>query len=74
LYANEGEDSRAFATRIQEAVAALGDESATDWWQARRNSASDSTPSLDGPDAVSWRRSWARTSKAKGQRRSWPKV
>ncbi len=74
MYANEGEDSRAFAARIQEAVAALGDESATDWWQARRNAASDTTPTLDGPDAVSWRRSWARTSKAKGQRRSWPKV
>jgi hypothetical protein len=55
-------------------VAALGDESATDWWQARKNAASEKTPTLDGPDAGVWRRSWARTSKAKGVRRSWPRV
>jgi 1-acyl-sn-glycerol-3-phosphate acyltransferase len=74
MLANDGEDSKAFAARIQEAVAALGDESATDWWQARRNAASDKTPTLDGPDAGAWRRSWARSAKVHGPRRSWPRV
>ncbi|MEX1218729.1 MAG: lysophospholipid acyltransferase family protein [Acidimicrobiales bacterium] len=70
----DGEDSRAFSARIQSAVAALGDESATNWWQAQKNAAAASTPTLDGPDTGAWRRSWARTSKVKGPRRNWPKV
>ncbi len=74
MFAAEGEDSKTFAVRIQEAVAALGDESATDWWQARRHAALNSTPDLNGPETGAWRRSWARTAKAKGQRRSWPQV
>jgi len=74
MHAHDGEDSKAFSKRIQEAVAALGDESATDWWQARRNAATDTTPTLDGPDAGAWRRSWARSAKARGTRRSWPRV
>lgn len=74
MWANDGEDSRAFAARIQAAVAALGDESATDWWQAQRNAASERTPTLNGPDAGAWRRSWARSAKVHGPRRSWPRV
>ena len=74
MRAHDGEDSKAFSKRIQEAVAALGDESATDWWQAGRDAATDTTPTLDGPDAGAWRRSWARGAKARGAHRSWPRV
>jgi hypothetical protein len=73
---NEGEDSRHLAIRIEEAVAALADESATDWWQARRRAATGETPSLHGPDAGSWRRSWSLDDRKRTRRgkRDWPEV
>src|SRR4029453_18181691 len=42
----EGEDSRHFAARIEAAVAALADESRSDWWSARRRAASGASPPL----------------------------
>ena len=69
----EGERSRPFGARIERAVAVLGDEATTDWWQARRRLHAGDTPSLTGPDASSWRRSWARgRRRAEAQRRRWP--
>lgn len=59
LWIEEGEDSRAFATRIETAIATLAHEATTDWWTARRLAAREETPSLQGPDASAWRRSWA---------------
>ena len=60
LHADEGEDARAFADRVERAVAALADEQATDWWTARRRAAARSTPALSGPaQAGAWRRQWA---------------
>lgn len=59
LSADEGEDPRDFATRIERAIAVLADEQATDWWQARRRAAAAATPALTGPDAGAWRRTWA---------------
>ncbi len=73
LVAGAGETSRAFAARIEQAVAALGDETATDWWQARRRAHAGETPSLTGPTAASWRRSWAQGRRAAASRRPrWP--
>lgn len=54
-----GEDARRLAARIEAAVAALADETATDWWQARRRAAAGASPPLTGPPVSSWRRSWA---------------
>ncbi len=54
-----GEDARRLAVRIEDAVAALADEQATDWWTARRRAAARATPALRGPDAGAWRRAWA---------------
>jgi 1-acyl-sn-glycerol-3-phosphate acyltransferase len=51
--------ARALATRLEQEIAALADEHATDWWTARRRAASGSTPALTGPDAGAWRRAWA---------------
>ena len=75
LVAIDGERSRAFATRIELAVAALGDETETDWWQARRRAHAGDTPPLTGPQASSWRRAWARgsqTPSARRRQRRWP--
>ena len=66
----------AFNDRIEAAVAALADESTTDWWAARQRVHAGATPSLTGPDAPTWRRAWAlgdRKGRAR-QRRRWPKV
>jgi 1-acyl-sn-glycerol-3-phosphate acyltransferase len=51
--------ARELVTRLEEAIAALGDEANTDWWSARRRAASGTTPPLTGPDASAWRRAWA---------------
>ena len=76
ISAAEGERSQALAERIEAAVAALADESTTDWWAARQRAHTGTTPSLTGPDAPTWRRAWAlgdRKGRAR-QRRRWPKV
>jgi len=68
------EDARAFATRIEAAIAALADESTGDWYQARRRAHADETPSLSAPGLSSWRRAWAlgtKTGRARPARR-WP--
>lgn len=71
-----GERSEALNLRIEAAVAALADESTTDWWDARRRAHARTTPALTGPDAPSWRRAWALGDKAarRRQKRRWPKV
>jgi 1-acyl-sn-glycerol-3-phosphate acyltransferase len=56
-----GEDSRRFADRVEAAVAEVGDETATDWWAARRRAAHGTTPRLTGPETAPWRRAWALT-------------
>jgi len=53
----EGEDARRFAVRLEQAVAALADETVTDWWSARRRAHSGETPGLQGPQD-SWIRDW----------------
>jgi 1-acyl-sn-glycerol-3-phosphate acyltransferase len=67
------EDTRDLAVRIEAAVAALADEAATDWWQARQRAAKASSPSLTGPTTGAWRRAWALGEKDRARsRRRWP--
>jgi len=70
------EDARALAARLEAEMAALADEGASGWYQARRHLAEGTTPSLYGPDGSAWRRAWAlgppRASRRK--RRSWPRI
>ncbi|MHB1711911.1 MAG: lysophospholipid acyltransferase family protein [Acidimicrobiales bacterium] len=76
LWPEDGEDARRFGLRIEAAVAILADEATSDWWTARKRAAAGGTPSLRGPDAAPWRRSWDRphdastSSEAIGS--SWP--
>jgi 1-acyl-sn-glycerol-3-phosphate acyltransferase len=53
------ETTRRFNARIEAAVTALGDESTTDYWSARRRAATGTSPSLGGPEYTGWRRQWA---------------
>ena len=74
MWATEGENTRRFNARIEAAVSSLGDEMATDWWQARLRHYRKDTPSLEGPQASSWRRAWAlgATTKRRSRNSSWP--
>lgn len=77
LPAEAGEDARRLATRIEQAVAELADETATDWWSARRRAYAGTTPALTGPHARGWRRAWALGDPSRRRRREqrrWPKV
>ena len=69
----DGEDARQLNTRIERAVAVLADEVSTDWWTALRRAAGGGTPSLAGPDAAPWRRSWALDTMGAAGRRPWPR-
>jgi hypothetical protein len=59
LTLDAAEKARHFATRLEAAVATLANETTTDWWTARKQAAAGTTPSLQGPDAAEWRRSWS---------------
>jgi hypothetical protein len=70
----DGEDSRRFASRIEQAVAELADEATTDWWQARRRAHDGRTPPLQGPGDGAWRRTWALGERGprRRSRAAWP--
>lgn len=71
------DDARRLATRIEQAVAQLADESTTDWWSARRRAHAGTTPALTGPEARGWRRAWALGDPSRRRRREqrrWPKI
>jgi 1-acyl-sn-glycerol-3-phosphate acyltransferase len=73
LRPEEGEDARVFSVRIEQAVANLADEQATDWWTARRRAARGTSPSLTGPDVGAWRRTWALgENRRKAKTARWP--
>lgn len=59
IRAQEVEDARHLGARIENAIAALADESGSDWWHAQRRAADGTTPPLRGPQASPWRRAWA---------------
>jgi 1-acyl-sn-glycerol-3-phosphate acyltransferase len=77
LRAEPGSDPRLLADRLERAIEALADEVATDWWTARKRAAGRTSPTLTGPDAGAWRRSWALGDPAARKRRAgraerWP--
>jgi 1-acyl-sn-glycerol-3-phosphate acyltransferase len=82
LVPEDGESTRRFNDRIEQAVTELGDEALTDWGTARRRAAAGTSPALTGPEHTGWRRAWAlaehRRSSSAGRRRRqqrrWPKL
>lgn len=76
LVPGAGERSQAFADRIEGAVAALADESTSDWYAARRRAAAGATPPLSGPQVGAWRRTWALTAQRKrpSTGKPWPEL
>lgn len=77
ILAAEGEHARGFASRLEAAVAALGDEASNDWWQARQRAHAGTSPGLTGPDIGAWRRVWALGDRGRRSRRRkvlWPEL
>lgn len=78
IRADDGESSSRFAARVEAAVTALADEATTDWYTARKRAHAAASPSLTGPDAGAWRRTWAlgdrrsRRKRAKPTAPTWP--
>jgi 1-acyl-sn-glycerol-3-phosphate acyltransferase len=70
IRAEPGEDARVLATRIEGSLEVLADEQQTDWWSAQRRAADGRTPTLTGPAASTWRRSWALSDRARPWDRS----
>jgi len=71
----DGEDSRRFGARIETAVASLGDEGRTDWYDARRRLHAGDAPSLRAPEEGAWRQTWSlgdRSPIRRRQKRAWP--
>ncbi len=76
LRADPAADPRVLAVRLEEAIAALADETANDWYTARLRAAAGTTPALTGPDGADWRRAWAlgrpRRPERSRRRERWP--
>ncbi len=61
------DNNRRFTRKMQQAVESLADETTSgNWFEARKRSHSDDTPSTGGPDAPIWRRRWALTERSTG--------
>jgi 1-acyl-sn-glycerol-3-phosphate acyltransferase len=73
LHLAEGEDFRAFSRRLQQAMARLWDEDASNWYGSLRRQAEGSTPSMAGPQGPRWRRVWesSRRIPRRGRSRVW---
>jgi 1-acyl-sn-glycerol-3-phosphate acyltransferase len=54
-----GDDARKLEAKIDGVLAAMADESRSDWWTARKRAAAGQTPSARGPAASPWRRAWS---------------
>jgi 1-acyl-sn-glycerol-3-phosphate acyltransferase len=69
----EGDDFRIVSKRLQQAMARLWDEDASDWYGSLRREAEGATPSLAGPPGPRWRRVWeaSRPIARRGPARVW---
>jgi len=78
----DDENTRRFNARIETEVAALADESTTDYWTSRQRRAAATSPALTGPEYNGWRRQWALSERRqlgiaglrRRQRRRWPNL
>ncbi|MDG2217704.1 MAG: lysophospholipid acyltransferase family protein [Acidimicrobiales bacterium] len=77
ITAEDGENATRFGARIEREVAALADETSSDWYTARVRAHASESPGLTGPNSGGWRRSWAlgdRRRGAKSRTRRWPNL
>ncbi|TML02245.1 MAG: 1-acyl-sn-glycerol-3-phosphate acyltransferase [Actinobacteria bacterium] len=69
----DGEDFGSLSRRLQQELARLWDEDATNWYASLRRDAEGHTPSVAGPQAARWRRVWesSRPLPRTGRRKVW---
>ena len=73
----DDDNATRFAARIEREVAALADETTTDWYSARQRAHATDSPELTGPAAGAWRRAWAlgdRSRRARRRSQRWPEI
>ena len=73
IYPQEGETHQSLSLRMQQAVAQLFDEDRTTWFDAISRAERSETPSLAGPVAPAWRRTWegSRPVARRGRPKAW---
>jgi 1-acyl-sn-glycerol-3-phosphate acyltransferase len=73
IYPQEGETHQSLSLRMQQAVAQLFDEDRTNWFDAISRAERSETPSLAGPVAPAWRRTWegSRPVTRRGRPKAW---
>jgi len=73
IYPQEGETHQSLSLRMQQAVAQLFDEDRTTWFDAISRAERSETPSLAGPVAPAWRRTWegSRPVARRGRAKAW---
>src|SRR6266566_4205631 len=73
IYPQEGETHQSLSLRMQQAVAQLFDEDRTTWFDAISRGERGETPSLAGPVAPAWRRTWegSRPVARRGRPKAW---
>src|SRR6266487_526898 len=73
IHPQEGETHQSLSLRMQQAVAQLFDEDRTTWFDAISRAERSETPSLAGPIAPAWRRTWegSRPVARRGRPRAW---
>jgi 1-acyl-sn-glycerol-3-phosphate acyltransferase len=73
LYPDDGESHQSLSLRMQQAVMGLFDEDRTNWFEATARAERGETPSLAGPVAASWRRTWegSRPVPRRGRPKTW---
>ena len=73
IYPREGETHQSLSLRMQQAVAQLFDEDRTTWFDAISRAERSETPSLAGPVAPAWRRTWegSRPVARRGRPKAW---
>lgn len=77
LRPTEDENATRFAARLEAEIAALADESSSDWYRARLRAHAGDSPGLTGPDTGTWRRAWALGDRSRGaarRTRRWPEL
>jgi 1-acyl-sn-glycerol-3-phosphate acyltransferase len=58
LWPEGDEDFRALSRRMQQSMARMWDEDASNWYASLRREAEGATPPISGPQAPRWRRVW----------------
>ncbi|MFN2613416.1 MAG: lysophospholipid acyltransferase family protein [Actinomycetota bacterium] len=73
LFPQEHEAAHDFNTRIKRALAVTLNEDGQTWWESLKAAAREQTPSIGGPPAARWRRTWEASRPLPKKRSAFPR-